>query len=122
MRINELLESVEIDLDNRGEQNDNDKLDYDLADDLVFFMNNNDETYRRHTFPAVTKCLDRINSNQNTHPSIFKIAVLKGFKDYANEFPDRRLPETIDDKLCMAACKKMHEETCKHAEEGKYKD
>jgi hypothetical protein len=122
MRINELLESVEIDLDNKGEHNDRDELDYDLADDLVFFMNHNDDVYRRYTFPAVTKCLDRINANKNTHPSLFKIAVLQSFKDYANEYPDRKLPESLDDKLCLAACKKIHEETCKHAEEGKYKD
>jgi hypothetical protein len=122
MRVNELLESVTSSLEKELDQANEEKLDYDLVEDLVFFMNHNDDAYRRHTFPAVTKCLERIKSNQKTHPSIFKIAVLKGFKDYSTEFPDRLLPTTLDEKVCEEACKKMHEETCKYAEEGKYKD
>ncbi len=122
MRVNELLESVTSSLEKELDQENEEKLDYDLAEDIVFFMNHNDDAYRRHTFPAVTKCLERIKSNQKTHPSIFKIAVLKSFKDYSNEFPDRLLPTTLDEKICEEACKKMHEETCKYAEEGKYKD
>ena len=123
MRIKDLLESVDIDLDRHAdEENKKDELDYDLVEDLVFFMNHDDDAYRRHTFPAITKCLDQIKANRSTHPGLFKIAVLKSFKDYANEYPDRLLPETLDDKMCVEACKKMHEETCKYAEEGKYKD
>ena len=122
MRIDELLESVDIDFDRKNGEDKEEKLDYDLVEDLVFFMNHDDDTYRRHTFPAVTKCLDRIKENKGTHPSLFKIAVLKSFKEYANEYPDRLLPDELDDEECEEACKKIHEEVCKHADEGKYKD
>ena len=122
MRINELLDSVEIDLD-RGEQNSKDKgLDFDLVEDLVFFLNNDDDTYRRNTYPAIHKCLTRIKSRQKTHPSLFKIAALKGYKDYVNKYDLNELPDALDEEVCAEVCKKMHEDTCKHAEEGKYKD
>lgn len=122
MRIEELLESVDINLDSKQSQNDNEKLNYDLVKDLVFFMNNDDDTYRRHVYPAITKCLDKIKAKEKTHPSIFKVAVLKSYKNYQDEYDEKHLPETLDDKVCNEACKTIHEETVKHANEGKYKD
>ena len=118
MRIDELLESVDIDLE-KGHKKEG--LDFDLAGDLVYFMNHDDDTYRRNTYPAITRCLEKIKSNARTHPSIFRTAVLKSFKDYTAEFPRREIPDELDDKVAEAACKLLHDETCKHAEEGKYK-
>ena len=121
MRINELLESV-FSQHHDEEKKKDDELEFDLAEDISFYLNNNDDAYRRHMYPVVTKCINRIKSNQPTHPSIFKIAVLKGFKDYSDEFPQRQLPVKLDDKMCEEICKELHEELCKHVEEGKYKD
>lgn len=122
MRINELLESVDIDLDRNKQNSKDNELDFDLVEDLAFFLNNDDDTYRRNTYPSIHKCISRIQSKQKTHPSIFKIGVLKGYKDYLNKYGRRELPDVLDEKVCEEVCKKMHEETCKHVEEGKYKD
>lgn len=122
MRINELLESVDIDLD-RKEQNSTDNgEDFDLAEDLVFFLNNDDDTYRRHTHPAITKCIHKIKANENSHPSIFRVAALRGYKDYINKFNLNKLPDVLEEKVCDEVCRKMYEDTCKHVEEGRYED
>jgi hypothetical protein len=122
MRIDELLESVDIDADRKEQNSTDNKDDFDLAEDLVFFLNNDDDAYRRYTYPAIGKCVDSIKANKSTHPSIFKIAVLRGYKDYINKYDLTKLPDVLDEKICDAVCKKMHEDTCKHVEEGKYKD
>jgi hypothetical protein len=123
MRINELLESVDINLDHRNEQDKDKKdLDFDLVEDLVYFLNNDDDTYRRDTHSAIEKCLGRIKENKPTHPSIFKVAALRGYKNYINKYDLPKLPDSLDEDVCEEVCKKMHEDTCKHAEEGKYED
>ena len=124
MRIRELLEGKNfkdsdwIDHNEDGETS----LNYDLAEDLVFFMNNNDDVYRRHVYPSVAKCIDSLGSSQEIDPSIFKLAVGESYKSYVKEFPIRRLPSDIEDEVLEEACKKLHEEICKDYEEGKYKD
>ena len=58
MRINELLEAKKFDdSDFVKDTEGNREIDYDLTEDLVFFMNNDDEVYRRHLYPSISKCL-----------------------------------------------------------------
>ena len=119
MRIRELLEAKDFnDLDFVKKDGDKSSIDYDLVEDLVFFMNNDDNVYRRHVYPAVVKCTNSIKSNQSTTPIIFKRAVLDSYKAYAKEYPIRELPSDIDQDTCEEVCSKMHEEVCKHVEES----
>ncbi len=63
MRINELCESVDIDL-GKKEKDPNDPygLGFDLKDDLIFFMHHDDDAYRRHTFPTILKIKDQLDA------------------------------------------------------------
>jgi hypothetical protein len=119
MRIRELLEAKDFnDLDFVKKDGDKTDIDYDLVEDLVFFMNNDDETYRRHVYPVVAKCTRSIELNKSTSPSIFKNAVLDSYKSYTKEYPIRELPDTLDSDVCQEVCSKMHEEVCKTIEEN----
>lgn len=123
MRINELLESKKFkdeDFVKHGESGR--EIDYDLAEDLIFFMNNDDDIYRRHVYPSIHKCLERINSGKDSSPSVFQDAVRESYKNYIERYPIRELPEDISDKQLVEICEKMLEEVCTHHEEGKYKD
>ena len=123
MRIRELLEGKQFnDLDWIKQEGDHAELAYDLIEDLVYFMNNDDNVYRRHVFPSVAKCVDKIKENQKTNHNIFKRAVEESYKEYIRKFPIRQLPDSIEEKICMEVCEKMHEEICKNYSEGKYKD
>lgn len=120
MRINDLLEGYHF--------NDKDFLDekqelaFDLAEDLSFFMNNDDDTYRRHVYPSVVKFLRVLEQNKNPSPALFKDAALESYKSYIQKYPIRQLPESLDDNLIKEVCKHFYEEISKYAEEGKFKD
>lgn len=122
MRIRELLENTQFDdLEFVKKDGNPGELDYDLVEDLIHYMNEDDEMYRRHLYPIITKCIERMNSNRMPSASVFKDAVSECYKSYVQKFPIRQLQDDLQDDLVREACKKLHEETCKHFEEGKYK-
>lgn len=123
MRINELLEGKDFnDLDFVKHNEDGKEIDFDLAEDIVFHMNNDDDTYRKHVYPSVTKCLSVIKSKKKSSPDIFKDAVIESYKSYIKEYPLRELPDELDEKTLKEACKKMYDEVLGHHRDGKYKD
>lgn len=123
MRIIELLESAEYKdlgfVKNIGDKGDR-EIDFDLVEDLLFFMNNNDDAYRSHLHPALSKCITKQKDKQKTSSSIFKNAVLDSYKMYTKEYPIRELPSSLGEKICKEMCDKLHEEACQHIADGKY--
>lgn len=123
MRIKELLEGKSLnDLDFVTRIGDKRGIDYDIADDLSFFMHNDDDTYRRHLYPTIHRCLEMSKQKLDTKPSLFGSAVRESYKNYLKKFPIRELPDSLDDKLAEEICEKLHDDFCRHYEEGKYKD
>jgi len=123
MRIIELLENNNFKSSDFVKQQDGKReIDYDLSEDLAFYMHNDDSVYRRHMYPAIAKCLESIKSNKQVSPEIFKDAVRESYKSYIRQYPIRELPDDVSDDICKEVCNKLHEELCQHYEEGKYKD
>ena len=123
MRIRELLENKDFnDLEFVKKNGHSEELDYDLVEDLIHYMNEDDDAYRRHIYPVVSKCINSMKANRKTDSSVFKNAVAECYKTYIKKFPIRQLQDNLEDDLLRETCKKMYEETCKHFEEGKYKD
>jgi hypothetical protein len=123
MRIRELLEGKKFnDLDFVKKDGDKTDIDYDLTEDLVFYMNNDDDVYRRVVYPSVVTCTNRLESNRKTNPSIFTNAVKESYKQYLKKFPMRQLPLDIDEEVCKEACEKMHEEICQNHSDSNLKD
>jgi hypothetical protein len=123
MRINELLEGkYNDDLEFVKDNEDGKEIDFDLAEDIVFHMNNDDDVYRQHVYPSITKCLAMIKGKEKDNPSIFKNAAIESYKSYHKEYPLRELPDELDAKTLKEVCKKMYEEVLKHHSDGKYKD
>jgi hypothetical protein len=123
MRIQELLEGKFFnDLDFVKHTEGGREIDFDLHEDLVYFMNNDDQAYRRHVHPAVVRCLEAIKNKKNFKANIFAPAVNECYKMYVHKFPIRELPDELSEEMCEQICDKIYEEVCQHAEEGKYKD
>jgi hypothetical protein len=123
MRIRELLENKFFkDLDFVKSTEKGRELDFDLVEDLVHFMNHDDDVYRRHVYPSIANCLDRANSKRSINSDVFKPAVESSYKLYVKKFPIRELPESLDDKTVNNICKKMQEDFKQHLADGKYKD
>lgn len=122
MRISELLEGKQFkDSDWITNNGDKREVNYNLAEDLIFFMNNDDDTYRKHVYPSIVRCIENFNAKKSS-PSIFKNAVDESYKNYLKKYPIRELPDNLDEEVCKEACEKMHEEVCQHIKDGKYKD
>jgi len=123
MRIRELLENRHFnDLDFVSPTEDGREINFDLIEDLVHFMNHDDNVYRRHVFPSIAKCVDRSKENRSFNSSVFKPAVEKSYEAYVKQYPIRELPQSLDEETCVKVCKKMKEEVSKHIADGKYKD
>lgn len=123
MRIRELLEGKSFkDLEFVRKDGDETVLDYDLVEDLAFFLNNDDDIYRRFVYPAVHKCVESHGKKLKTSPEVFKQAAVEGYKEYIKKFPIRELPDSLEDDLCNEVCGKMHEDVYKDIGEGLYKD
>ncbi len=123
MRIRELLEGKRFnDLDFVTKDEDGERINYDLAEDLAFFMNNDDDTYRRHLFPSILKCVDTLKSKKETSPSFFEDAVERGYSIYIKKYPIRHLSDSLEKEMFEEICKKLHDDVCQQYEDGKYKD
>jgi hypothetical protein len=123
MRIRELLETKNFDemqYVKKGEEEAG--INYDLTEDLVFFMNNDDSVYRRFVYPSIATCIDRMESKKDTTPSLFTNAVKESYKTYIKKYPIRHLPDEIEEKFCEEVCKKMHEDLRQHYDDGKFKE
>lgn len=123
MRIRELLENKAFkDSDFVTPIEGGRELNYDLAEDLVHFMNNDDQVYRRIVYPKVAICLDSVERKKKVKPSVFRSAVEESYREYVKKFPIRELPDFIDEDVCEQVCDKMYEELRQHIKDGKYKD
>jgi hypothetical protein len=123
MRIRELLEGKYFnDKDFVKQTEDGRGIDYDLAEDLIYFMNHDDNAYRRYTHPAIVKCLDSHDRNKVSKSHIFEPAIEECYKLYIKRFPIRELPNNLNEKQLKKISEKIHEEVHKHIEDGKYKD
>lgn len=124
MRIIELLETRNFKEDDFvkpvGDKGSR-ELTFDVPDDIIFYMKNDDTAYRNHLYPAIAKCMDLIKSKKETHPSLFANAVKECYNSYIKEYPIRELSGDIDTKHHKDTCIKLHDEVVKDIHDGKYK-
>jgi secreted PhoX family phosphatase len=111
MRINELVENIDLDLHfNNKKQEDT---GFDIAEDLLFYMQNNDDVYRRHVYPQVIKHKAAMKTGK-ANRSLFSNATLEAYKAYSAEFPIKKLPsklpKDVQEKVCLELYKKCTEE------------
>ena len=126
MRIVELLEGRGI--DNRHNQfeepsmdGNGNKLSYNLPEDIVYFMNNQDAVYRKFVRPIIGKMINRIEAKRDTKPSMFEPAAKECYKEYIKEYHDiRSLPDKLDEKTCEEVCELIHAQVIKHVGKGHY--
>jgi hypothetical protein len=122
MRINELLENAHFKSEQFTKQTDNGtEIDYDLVDDLIHYLHNNDEVYRRHLHPAILKCKDKMADGKDSATcKIFKPAVENGYKIYLKQYPIRELPDDVNPKVLKNVCKQLFKDVSKHIKDGTY--
>ncbi len=122
MRINELCESIDKELEKPAyDPEDPHGLGFDVREDLAFFMNHDDNVYRRHTFPTILKIKDLAESGKQTDYKLFDKAVRECYSVYQDKFKGHKLPEMLDQALIDDVARKLHDEELERIKNGEYK-
>lgn len=123
MRIKELLEGKHF---NESEfvddKSDKGGVNFDLVEDLSFFMHNDDNVYRNYFYPVLAKCLHAIKAKKDISPQVFEEPVKAAYSHYLKEYPIRQLPDQLNKDTIKKICTKIHEEFKQHHQNGHYKD
>lgn len=123
MRIRDLFEGKYFNEQDYITHDDNGRnINFDLDEDLIYFMNNDDHAYRRHFFPELVQCVEHIKAGKKYNSANLSPAVKECYGMYVKKFPIRDLPDQLDEEQLKQICEKIKDEVETHIEEGKYKD
>jgi hypothetical protein len=97
------------------------KYEFDLAEDLVFYMHHNDDFYRRHFFPILKTCKAQFESGSKFSHRVFKPVIKKAYESYKQEFPIRELDDTLEEEFTEQVAQHIYETELQHMKDGMYK-
>jgi hypothetical protein len=86
------------------------KLDFDLSDDLVFYMRSDPEFYRTKYFPLVSKFSSICNKNSAPGPVFFQDIVTDAYSKYKEKFQLKELEDKLSVDMLKEICTKIHKE------------
>lgn len=98
------------------------KIDFDLADDVIYFMNNDPEFYRKDYFPFLNKFKHHCNKGNQVSAKAFVPIVKKGFDSYIKRFPVEGLDEKLSSHQIRDICEKLQSRELKQYHDEKQKD
>lgn len=109
MKIDELVNLEKYNVD-----------EYDLHDDLQFFMNNDPDFYKKHYYPTVLKmklCRDR---GDDFNPINLSSLVHEAYELYKKKFPVKNLESKLKNEDLEKVCSKIYETEITNIKLGHY--
>ena len=97
------------------------KLDFDLHDDLMFYMNNDPEFYRKDYYPFLNKFRSHCDAGRSVTPKAFVTIVKKAYEGYKQKFDLPELDESLTDEEVGEICGKLQAHEIKHHDDEKMK-
>lgn len=96
--------------------------DFDLADDLIFFMRNDPQFYRGEYHPFLQKFKRHCDAGRSVSNKAFIPIVRKAFEHYQNTFPIEGMEQQLSKRDLEDVCERLQgEETIFYHEEQKKK-
>jgi hypothetical protein len=96
------------------------ELGYDLKDDLVFFMNNDPQFYRKKYYPTMLKFDKFVKEGKRIDARGFVKLVKEAYSTYQNKFPVEGLKEELPEDMLEDICKAIHDQETKNVEDKFY--
>ncbi len=95
--------------------------EFDLSDDLVFFMRNDPQFYRKDYHPFLQKFNRHCDAGRTVTAKAFIPIVKHAFECYKNSFPVEGLEEKLSESDLKDICEKLQSEEHKfyHDEQDK---
>jgi len=98
------------------------KPDFDVKDDLKFFMHNDPDFYRGDYYPFIINFKHGISNGKKYSPRVFKDLVQNAYECYKDKFNVPNLPTELDDQLVEELCDELFNNEQKNFDEGHYDD
>lgn len=96
------------------------KEDFDIKDDLIFYMNNQPEFYRKQYYPTMCKFKECYDKDISINPRAFGKLVERAYNLYLKEFPVKGLNETLDKDIFEEVCAEIHKMELENIKQGHY--
>jgi hypothetical protein len=84
--------------------------EFDLKDDLIFFMRNDPQFYRKDFHPFQQKFIKHCHADREVSPKAFAPIVQRAFDQYKDMFPVEGLEEKLTEQDLQEICKKLQSE------------
>jgi len=88
--------------------------EFDLKDDLMYFMNNDPDFYRQEMHPFVHKFKKHSLAGRHVLPKAFAPLVKRGFDHYKNTFQVHGIEDQLDDNDLEEICEQLHGQEMKN--------
>lgn len=88
--------------------------EFDLIDDVVFFINNDPEFYRTIYFPLVSKFTDALKKGRTPSANAFKTIAEKAYDQYKEKFDVENLSPNLSPEELKDICVKLHNQQVEH--------
>ncbi len=95
--------------------------DFDLGDDLTFFMRNDPKFYRQDYYPFLQKFNRHCDAGRTVTAKAFIPIVKHAFECYKNSFPVEGMEENLSEQDLEEICDKLQSEETKFYHEEKEK-
>jgi hypothetical protein len=86
------------------------KPNFDLIDDLVFFINNDTEFYRKSYFPVESKFINSYKNNKTISAKFFIPIVKKAYSIYKDQYDVHGLPSELSIDNLKEICLKLKQQ------------
>lgn len=117
MRIRELFENKYFNpvqyVSEVGDNKDN-EINYDLVEDLFYFINNDDDIYRKKLYPIIAFFLEKRKVNKVPPAKIFARMVEESYDEYKKQFPIKELPKDLSQEMNTKICEKLYDMVVNH--------
>jgi hypothetical protein len=125
MKITELFNNPKKSIDqimgfDKDHDIESDEFKFDLGEDLIYFMNHNDDFYRRNLFPVLKVCKNKFDKGHGFSHRVFKPIVMKAYEAYKKEFPIKELEECLEEEKCENIARQIYETELGNMKDGKY--
>lgn len=96
------------------------ELGYDLKDDLICFMQNDPDFYRKSYFPVMHHFKEYIDAGKLVHSRAFESLVKKAYEQYNNKFKVEGLEPELENSMCEEVCAELHRIETDNVKNGHY--
>jgi len=94
--------------------------DFDVKEDLIYYMNNQPEFYRKQYYPMMIKFKKHHECGKQVNPKAFIPLVKNAFEMYANEFPVETIRDGLKTEMCEEICAEIHKIELENIKNGHY--